>query len=65
MLILMLRPGEALLIGDAIVVEVRSIDRGQVSIGIKAPRHVRIDRAEVAERRKAEGQKTAKKQTGE
>jgi carbon storage regulator len=57
MLILMRRPGETLMIGDDVTVTVRAIKGGQVSIGINAPRHIAIDRAEISERKKSEGPK--------
>jgi carbon storage regulator len=52
MLILTRRPGEALRIGDDIEVTVMAINGSQVRLGIKAPRNVAVDRAEIAERKR-------------
>ncbi len=55
MLKLTRRTGESILIGDDIIVTVLKIKGiSQVSIGIEAPKHVRVDREEVAERIEAE-----------
>jgi carbon storage regulator len=50
MLILTRRCNETIRIGDDIEVTVMAIDRGQIRIGITAPKHVRVDRQEVRER---------------
>jgi carbon storage regulator len=47
MLILTRCINESIRIGDDIEVVVMSIERGQVRLGIAAPKHVRVDRAEV------------------
>lgn len=47
MLVLSRRPGEAIRIGDDIVIKVVAAGSGQVRIGIEAPRHVRVLREEV------------------
>jgi carbon storage regulator len=47
MLILTRRQGELIYIGDAIVIEVKSIGHGKVQIGIDAPKDVSVDRKEV------------------
>jgi len=52
MLILMRRPGECICIGDDIVITVVGFDRNRVRIGIKAPRHIAVDREEVADKKK-------------
>lgn len=54
MLVLSRKPGEKILIGEDIVVTITVIGTGAVRVGIEAPRHLRIDRAEVAEARAAE-----------
>ena len=54
MLILSRRPGEAIMIGDDVVVWILSVDRGQVKIGIDAPRETAVHREEVYERIKIE-----------
>jgi carbon storage regulator len=52
MLILTRRAGETLRIGDDVEVTVMAINGSQVRIGIKAPRHVIVDREEIAERKR-------------
>jgi carbon storage regulator len=52
MLILTRRAGETLRIGDNVEVTVMAINGAQVRIGIKAPRHVIVDREEIAERKR-------------
>lgn len=49
MLVLSRRVGERLMIGDDIVVTVIEVRSDGVRIGIDAPRHVRVHRAEVLE----------------
>ncbi len=51
MLILTRRTGESLRIGDDVEVTVMAVNGSQVRIGIKAPRHVAVDREEIAERK--------------
>ena len=58
MLILTRRTGERLRIGDDVEVTVMAVNGSQVRIGIKAPRHVTVDREEIAERKRRE-QETA------
>ncbi len=50
MLLLQLRLGQALLIGDAIEVRVTKIERGRVELGITAPRTVKVLREGVVDR---------------
>jgi carbon storage regulator len=50
MLILSRRVGENLIIGDDIVISVLGINRGQVRIGITAPKDVPVHREEVYDR---------------
>ncbi|MBF0689168.1 MAG: carbon storage regulator CsrA [Cellulomonas sp.] len=47
MLVLTRRVGESLVIGDDIVVTVLEVRSDGVRLGIDAPRHVRVHRAEV------------------
>ena len=47
MLCLTRRVGEKLVINDDITVIVLSVDRGQVKVGIDAPKNVSIDREEI------------------
>ena len=49
MLVLSRRVGERLIIGDDIVITVIDVRSDGVRIGIDAPRHVRVNRAEVLE----------------
>ena len=49
MLVLTRRIGEAIVIGDATITVLR-IDRGEIRLGIEAPREVTVMRAEVAKR---------------
>ena len=53
MLVLTRRIGEMVCIGPDITVTVISMDRGQVKLGIAAPRDVVVDREEIAARRAA------------
>lgn len=52
MLVLMRKPDETICIGNEITVTVLSLDHRRVKLGISAPRHVSVDRQEVAERRR-------------
>lgn len=60
MLIVNRRIGEALTItcadGTEIIVAVLGVKAGHIRIGAQAPRHVRIDREEVAARRRRQAQ---------
>ena len=47
MLVIRRRPGEALLIGEEIEVEILDISGGHVKIGIRAPREVTVLRKEI------------------
>jgi carbon storage regulator len=51
MLILTRRTGETLHIGDDVQVTVMAVNGSQVRIGIKAPRHITVDREEIAQRK--------------
>ena len=50
MLILTRRFGESLMIGDSVKVTVLGVKRGQVSVGINAPREIEVHREEVYDR---------------
>lgn len=52
MLVLARRLNEEIYVGDDVVITVVDIGRGRVRLGIKAPSHVRIDRAEVRDERR-------------
>lgn len=52
MLLLRRKKNQKILIGNGIEVEVTAVEGGQVILGITAPKDVRVDREEVAERRK-------------
>ena len=59
MLVLSRKFGEEIIIGDDIRIEVTGITPTTVKLGITAPKGVRIDRAEVRERLRANANKTA------
>jgi carbon storage regulator len=48
MLVLSRKPGEKVIIGDAITLTVVALSRNTVRIGIDAPAHIRILRDEIA-----------------
>jgi len=48
MLVLSRKLGERIVIGDRIVVTVVKLDRGQVRLGIEAPREIAVFREEIA-----------------
>jgi carbon storage regulator len=54
MLVLTRKPGQSIIIGDGIEVEVLSVAGEKIRIGITAPREVEIFRNEVYERIQAE-----------
>jgi carbon storage regulator len=54
MLVLTRKPNETILIGDDIEVRVLNINKGQVSLGIEAPKNVKILRAELTDNDKEE-----------
>ena len=54
MLILTRKVGEAIMIGEDIVVKVLGVRSGQVKIGIEAPRELPVHRQEIFERIKSE-----------
>jgi carbon storage regulator len=54
MLILSRRPGESLIIGDNISINVLGIQGNQVRLGIEAPREVTVHREEIYARIQAE-----------
>lgn len=57
MLVLTRKTNEEIIIGDDIRITVVEIAPGRVKIGISAPKSVRVDRAEVHEKKKQEGVK--------
>ena len=59
MLILMRRPGEAIHIGQNIVVTLISLERNRARIGIEAPREIIVDREEVVEKKRIENESAA------
>jgi carbon storage regulator len=54
MLILTRKVGEAIMIGEDVVVKVLGVRSGQVKIGIEAPRELPVHRHEIFERIKSE-----------
>ena len=50
MLVLTRRVGESVMIGDDIIVTVIEVDRGQVRLGVDAPKRVEVHRREVYDR---------------
>jgi len=54
MLVLTRKPGQSIMIGDGVEVEVLSVAGDKVRLGITAPRDIEIFRNEVFERVKAE-----------
>lgn len=47
MLVIRRRPGESFRIGDDVEVEILEMAAGQVKVGIRAPRSIRVLRSEV------------------
>ena len=43
--------GEKIYIGDDVVITVIKLDRGQVDIGVKAPKNTSVDREEIYKRK--------------
>lgn len=57
MLSLKRKTGEKILIGDDIVIQIGRFDKEGILIGVEAPKHIRVDREEVRERRDEERRK--------
>lgn len=55
MLVLTRRIGETVVIGENIKITILSIGGNQARVGIEAPKEVRVDREEIYERKKKEG----------
>lgn len=55
MLILTRRPAESIYIGEDVTVTVLGVVGNQVRFGIEAPRNITIDRAEIHERKRRNG----------
>ena len=60
MLIITRKPGERIMLGDDVVVEVIEVSGSSVRLGIAAPRTVPVYREEIWEAIKAENQRAAK-----
>lgn len=54
MLVLTRKPNEEIIIGDNIRITVVEVAPGRVKIGISAPKSVRVDRAEIHEKKQQE-----------
>ena len=65
MLIITRRPGEKLMIGDDVVVEVIEVSGSSVRIGIEAPKSVRVYREEIYTAVKAENTAAAASEPGQ
>jgi len=59
MLILNRKVGEQIRIGDEVLLTVLEIGRGQIKLGVEAPRHVAIHRGEVYDRIREENRAAA------
>jgi carbon storage regulator len=59
MLVVSRKPGERVLIGEAVEVTVLAVRGDQVSLGISAPREVTIHREELLERIRRENRRAA------
>jgi carbon storage regulator len=59
-LVLSRKPGERLLIGEAVEITILAIRGDQVSIGVSAPRDVPIHREELLERIRRENRRAAR-----
>lgn len=57
MLVLSRHQNESIIIGDDVVVTVIEIRGDLVRLGVAAPREIRVDRHEVHERKKREGER--------
>ena len=51
MLVLTRKVGEQIVIDDNIVVTIVAIDGNKIRLGIQAPKSIRVDRAEIRQRR--------------
>ena len=60
MLILTRKCNESIAIADNVTVTVLRVERGQVRLGIEAPRHIAVHRQEVYERIQQENREAAK-----
>ena len=56
LLVLARNVGEKIIIGDDITITITAINGKQVKVGVDAPRHLRVDREEIRERRIANGE---------
>jgi len=64
-LVLSRKPGERLLIGEAVEITILAIRGDQVSLGVSAPRDVPIHREELLERIRRENRRAARLTAGE
>ena len=54
MLVLERKPGQKILIGTDVIVELLEIKHGKIRLGVTAPREVPVDRSEVRDQKQAE-----------
>lgn len=52
MLVVTRKPGESIVIGENIVVEVVAVEGRRVRVGVDAPREIAVKRAEIVEEKK-------------
>jgi len=64
MLVLTRKPGQSIMIGDGVEVQVLSVAGEKVRLGITAPRDVSIFRNEVYDRIESEGESAGEASTG-
>jgi len=60
MLVLSRKPQQGIWIGDDVFITVLSIERGRVRLGIEAPKDVSVDRDELRQQKKTEGEPVSK-----
>lgn len=59
MLMLTRRPGERLMIGNNVVVQIMEIKGNQVRVGVEAPKDIDVDREEIFMKKQSDRNNTA------